>query len=94
MSTISEQPKGCDVHPYQLTKITGEKWIAAMDSGSSKSCSEDCCCYDCLWMCFPVTIVIDTVACPVTTPWWLVTKLVKWCKDKKQSPSENVVVNA
>lgn len=92
MSTISEQPKGCDVYPYKLTMITGEKWCIGMDA-SHNSCSEKGSCDDCLCVCFPFTIAIDTVACPVTTPWWLVSKLVKWCKDKKQS-SESVVVNA
>ncbi len=93
MSTISEQPKGCDVYPYQLSKITAEKWCIGMDSSSYKNCGQEGSCDDCLWMCLPCTIVLDTAACPVTTSWWLLSKLVKWCKDKKQSPSDNVVAN-
>ena len=102
MSTISEQPKGCDVdteqpkgcevYPYQLTHKMCVKCQAGMDV-SHKSCNDDGSCDDCLWLCCPCTFTIDTAFCPVTTTWLAFEALLKWCKGKKQS-SENVVVNA
>ncbi len=68
------------------------KWGDAMDAHGFMSGESSC--NECLCAFFPCTIALDTIACPFTCPWWFISKLVKRCKHKNQSATENVVVNA
>ncbi len=87
MSSISEQPKGCDsckVFPCMLTFKTCSVWGEAMDSHSFNDGS-GCACGEWLCGCLPITLAIDTVACPFFTPVWMIRKIVKYCQLKNNN---------
>jgi hypothetical protein len=67
------------------------KWGDAMDAHGFMSGEASC--DECLCALFPCTISLDAIACPFIAPVWLISKLVKRCKQKDQSAT-NVVVNA